>query len=148
MASHKGDACYFPRDIRKGSYGGDVHCLQQFLANKVRCARARGAFFLCTRRVGGVARRQRRGMGFGDQDGFLFPERWVVNLSSAPCGQPLFNHLKLNEEKLAFDLNLVSELAPPYNGALQGLLMDEPTGYCGEKTMQAARKWQVRRAST
>ena len=29
-----GDACYFPRDLGKGSYGGDVHCLQRFLARK------------------------------------------------------------------------------------------------------------------
>lgn len=30
----KGDACYFPRDMGRGSYGGDVHCFQQFLGNK------------------------------------------------------------------------------------------------------------------
>lgn len=30
----RGDACYFPRDLGKGSYGGDVHCFQQFLSNK------------------------------------------------------------------------------------------------------------------
>lgn len=27
-------ACYFPRDLSKGSYGGDVNCLQQFLRKK------------------------------------------------------------------------------------------------------------------
>mmetsp|Transcript_33915 Transcript_33915/g.83173 ORF Transcript_33915/g.83173 Transcript_33915/m.83173 type:complete len:181 (-) Transcript_33915:117-659(-) len=36
MASlgNKGDACYFPRDLSRGSYGGDVHCFQQFLSHK------------------------------------------------------------------------------------------------------------------
>lgn len=29
-----GEACYFPRDLTKGSYGGDVNCLQQFLRHK------------------------------------------------------------------------------------------------------------------
>jgi hypothetical protein len=30
----RGDTCYFPRDLGRGSYGGDVHCFQQFLSNK------------------------------------------------------------------------------------------------------------------
>ena len=30
----RGDSCYFPRDLGRGSYGGDVHCFQQFLSNK------------------------------------------------------------------------------------------------------------------
>ena len=30
----KGDTCYFPRDLAKGSYGGDVNCLQQYLKHK------------------------------------------------------------------------------------------------------------------
>mmetsp|Transcript_15100 Transcript_15100/g.20835 ORF Transcript_15100/g.20835 Transcript_15100/m.20835 type:complete len:183 (+) Transcript_15100:254-802(+) len=31
MAGNIGDSCYFPRDISKGTYGGDVNCLQQYL---------------------------------------------------------------------------------------------------------------------
>ena len=34
MPSGDGDACYFPRDLGRGSYGGDVHCLQLFLSRK------------------------------------------------------------------------------------------------------------------
>lgn len=34
MPSGDGDACYFPRDLGRGSYGGDVHCLQRFLSRK------------------------------------------------------------------------------------------------------------------
>jgi len=34
MPSGDGDACYFPRDLGRGSYGGDVHCLQRFLTRK------------------------------------------------------------------------------------------------------------------
>ena len=30
----RGEACYFPRDLTKGSYGGDVHCFQQYLSHK------------------------------------------------------------------------------------------------------------------
>jgi len=28
----RGDSCYFPRDLGRGSYGGDVHCFQQYLS--------------------------------------------------------------------------------------------------------------------
>ena len=34
MPSGDDDACYFPRDLGRGSYGGDVHCLQRFLTRK------------------------------------------------------------------------------------------------------------------
>ena len=30
----RGEACYFPRDLTKGSYGGDVNCFQQYLSHK------------------------------------------------------------------------------------------------------------------
>jgi hypothetical protein len=29
----RGDTCYFPRDLTQGAFGGDVHCLQEFLAH-------------------------------------------------------------------------------------------------------------------
>lgn len=29
------DACYLYRDLTKGSYGGDVYCLQEFLRKNV-----------------------------------------------------------------------------------------------------------------
>ena len=32
--SGDGDACYFPRNLGVGAYGGDVHCLQSFLARR------------------------------------------------------------------------------------------------------------------
>mmetsp|Transcript_61341 Transcript_61341/g.194221 ORF Transcript_61341/g.194221 Transcript_61341/m.194221 type:complete len:188 (-) Transcript_61341:50-613(-) len=32
--SPSGDTCYFPRDLTRGSYGGGVNCLQQFLKAK------------------------------------------------------------------------------------------------------------------
>ena len=32
----RGEACYFYRDLKRGSYGGDVSCLQQFLRAEVR----------------------------------------------------------------------------------------------------------------
>mmetsp|Transcript_17062 Transcript_17062/g.32653 ORF Transcript_17062/g.32653 Transcript_17062/m.32653 type:complete len:179 (+) Transcript_17062:270-806(+) len=34
MTSNHGSMCYFPRDLEKGTYGGDVNCLQQFLRHK------------------------------------------------------------------------------------------------------------------
>lgn len=30
------DVCYFHRDLKKGSYGGDVSCLQTHLKKEVR----------------------------------------------------------------------------------------------------------------
>jgi hypothetical protein len=31
-----GDRCAFPRNLTRGTYGGDVNCLQQHLAHQVR----------------------------------------------------------------------------------------------------------------
>ena len=33
-STRRGDACYFPRNLVTGTYGGDVHCLQQYLNHK------------------------------------------------------------------------------------------------------------------
>lgn len=33
---NKDGVCYFPRDLSRGKYGGDVFCLQKFLKKKVR----------------------------------------------------------------------------------------------------------------
>ena len=36
-----GDRCAFPRNLTRGTYGGDVNCLQQHLAHQARGARNR-----------------------------------------------------------------------------------------------------------
>jgi hypothetical protein len=39
MATHpqpKGDRCAFPRNLTRGTYGGDVNCLQQHLFHQAR----------------------------------------------------------------------------------------------------------------
>ena len=33
-----GDRCAFPRNLTRGTYGGDVNCLQQHLAHQARTA--------------------------------------------------------------------------------------------------------------
>lgn len=47
-----GDRCSFPRTLTRGTYGGDVNCLQQHLWHTVR-ARAEGGLQLLTRRLKG-----------------------------------------------------------------------------------------------
>ena len=50
MAAHptpEGDRCAFPRNLTRGTYGGDVNCLQQHLFHQARRAAHAGA--LCAR---------------------------------------------------------------------------------------------------
>jgi hypothetical protein len=62
MAAHptpEGDRCAFPRNLTRGTYGGDVNCLQQHLFHQARRAAHAGAL-LCALARAGAARAERR----------------------------------------------------------------------------------------
>mmetsp|Transcript_8719 Transcript_8719/g.32613 ORF Transcript_8719/g.32613 Transcript_8719/m.32613 type:complete len:205 (+) Transcript_8719:897-1511(+) len=71
MPSGDGDACYFPRDLGRGSYGGDVHCLQRFLTRKGYLLEEPTGYF--GDRTAAATKRWQRDNGVDSVDGTLEP---------------------------------------------------------------------------
>jgi len=65
----RGDSCYFPRDLGRGSYGGDVHCFQQYLSARGYLLEEPTGFF--GERTAAAAKRWQKDSGLGYIDGDL-----------------------------------------------------------------------------
>ncbi|ACO64625.1 predicted protein [Micromonas commoda] len=82
----RGEACYFPRDLTKGSYGGDVHCFQQYLSHKGYLLDEPTGYF--GERTATATRRWQRDNGIGGDDAGDFGE-WSRERYAATHGLPL-----------------------------------------------------------
>ena len=82
----RGEACYFPRDLTKGSYGGDVHCFQQYLSHKGYLLDEPTGYF--GERTATATRRWQRDNGISGDDAGDFGE-WSRERYAATHGLPL-----------------------------------------------------------
>ena len=82
----RGEACYFPRDLTKGSYGGDVHCFQQYLSHKGYLLDEPTGYF--GERTATATRRWQRDNGIGGDDAGDFGE-WSRDRYAATHGLTL-----------------------------------------------------------
>lgn len=82
----RGEACYFPRDLAKGSYGGDVHCFQQYLSHKGYLLDEPTGYF--GERTATATRRWQRDNGISGDDAGDFGE-WSRERYAATHGLPL-----------------------------------------------------------
>ena len=82
----RGEACYFPRDLNKGSYGGDVHCYQQYLSHKGYLLDEPTGYF--GERTATATRRWQRDNGISGDDAGEFGE-WSRERYASTHGLPL-----------------------------------------------------------
>ena len=82
----RGEACYFPRDLNKGSYGGDVHCFQQYLSHKGYLLDEPTGYF--GERTATATRRWQRDNGISGDDAGEFGE-WSRERYASTHGLPL-----------------------------------------------------------
>ena len=110
----RGEACYFPRDLNKGSYGGDVHCYQQYLSHKGYLLDEPTGYF--GERTATATRRWQRDNGISGDDAGEFGE-WSRERYASTHGLPLpgegrvFKDAKSDEVRNRFSEIIINSTA-------------------------------------
>lgn len=74
LPTAKGDRCAFPRNLTRGTYGGDVNCLQQYLAAQGHLAEDEPSGFFDAQTEAALSRWQEK-EGLGEGAVFGLPAR-------------------------------------------------------------------------